>query len=277
MNTVLVTNSRATRWMLRRIWRPSATIPGTTREVVADEHEVGDRARHLRAGALGDRQARLLQRGDVVDAVADHRDVATGVGQRGHDRALALGRDPPDGGRGERPPRADAAGLGRQRLAVERRRRARHAGVARDRADGRGRVAGEHLELDLLGGEERDRLGRVRPQPLGEHHEAERPARRRGMRLGVGRRAAASRCVRARARAARRPPPRARARRAPGRASANRSGAPSTSRSSPRSSALQRRREENGTWATTRRCSTSARWASAIAWSVRLRDGALAA
>ena len=30
MNTVLVTNSRATRWMLRRIWRPSATIPGTT-------------------------------------------------------------------------------------------------------------------------------------------------------------------------------------------------------------------------------------------------------
>ena len=30
MNTVLVTNRRATRWMLRRIWRPSATIAGTT-------------------------------------------------------------------------------------------------------------------------------------------------------------------------------------------------------------------------------------------------------
>lgn len=29
VNTVLVTNSRATRWMLRRIWRPSLTIPGT--------------------------------------------------------------------------------------------------------------------------------------------------------------------------------------------------------------------------------------------------------
>ena len=30
VNTVLVTNSCATRWMLRRIWRPSATIIGTT-------------------------------------------------------------------------------------------------------------------------------------------------------------------------------------------------------------------------------------------------------
>jgi hypothetical protein len=29
-NTALVMKSRATRWMLRRIWRPSATIPGTT-------------------------------------------------------------------------------------------------------------------------------------------------------------------------------------------------------------------------------------------------------
>ena len=29
-NTDLVTKSCATRWMLRRIWRPSATIPGTT-------------------------------------------------------------------------------------------------------------------------------------------------------------------------------------------------------------------------------------------------------
>ena len=38
-----------------------------------------------------------------------------------------------------------------------------------------------------------------------------------------------------------------------GSTSPNRSGAPSTSRSSPRSSALQRRREENGTWPTTRR------------------------
>ena len=57
--TVLVTNSCATRWMLRRICRPSATIAGHHAEVAADEHEVGDRSRHLRARALGDREARL--------------------------------------------------------------------------------------------------------------------------------------------------------------------------------------------------------------------------
>ena len=42
-------------------------------ELAGDEHEVGDRAGHLRAAALGDRQPRLLERGDVVDAVAEHR------------------------------------------------------------------------------------------------------------------------------------------------------------------------------------------------------------
>ncbi len=78
-----------------------ADHPGHDAEVVADEHEIGDRARHLRSGALGDRQPCLLERRDVVDPVAEHRHVAPGVGERGDDRALALGRDPPDGGRGQ--------------------------------------------------------------------------------------------------------------------------------------------------------------------------------
>ena len=64
--------------------------PGHDGEVVADEHEVGDRARHLRPRALRDREARLLERGHVVDPVADHRHVAAGVGERVDDRALAL-------------------------------------------------------------------------------------------------------------------------------------------------------------------------------------------
>ena len=98
-NTVLVTNSWATRWMLRRIWRPSATIPGHDAEVVADEHEVGDRPRHLRSRALRDREASLLERGHVVDAVADHRHVAPGRRQRVDDRALAVRRDAADGRR----------------------------------------------------------------------------------------------------------------------------------------------------------------------------------
>ena len=43
-----------------------------------------------------------------------------------------------------------------------------------DRPDGRRRVAGEHLEVDLLGGEEGDGLGGVRAQPLAEDCQSER-------------------------------------------------------------------------------------------------------
>ena len=68
------------------------------------------------------------------------------------------------------------------------------------------------------------------------------------------------------------------ARRAPGRRTRTAPARPARGASSPRSSALQRRREENGTCPTTRRVRRpSASPASAIACSVRLRDGALAA
>ena len=185
VNTDLVTNSRATRSMLRRICRPSATMPGTTAKSFAHEHEIGDRARHLRARALRDREPRLLERGHVVHAVADHRHVAPVGGERLDDRALALGRDAAD--RRRRHERLAQRGrLGRERLAVERRGRSGDARVAGDRAHGRRRVAREDLQRDLLLDEERDRLGRVRSQPLGEHDEAERPHVVRELRLRAG-------------------------------------------------------------------------------------------
>ena len=108
------------------------------REVAVDEHDVGDGLRHLRARALRDREARRLQRGHVVDAVADHRHVAAAAAQRLDDAALALGRDPPDDRerRGERG-RAPTSPLG-QLAAVERRLASRDARVARDRAHRRG-------------------------------------------------------------------------------------------------------------------------------------------
>ena len=129
-------------------------------EVVLHEYEIGNRARDLRPGSLRDRQARLLQCGNVVDSVADHCHVASRLAQRANDGALAVRRDPPDGGRRE-DRLAQGRGLRRQRLAVQRRRRALDAHVAGDRAGGGRRVAGEDLERHLLVREERDGGGRV--------------------------------------------------------------------------------------------------------------------
>ena len=57
------------------------------------------------AAALGDRQPGLLERGHVVDAVAEHADVSP-LAAAPHDARLVLGRDPPDRGRARAPPRA---------------------------------------------------------------------------------------------------------------------------------------------------------------------------
>ena len=102
-------------------------------EVVPHEHEVGDRARHLRPRALRDGEARLLERRDVVDAVADHRHVAPGVGQRVHDRPLAVRRDAADGGRGQ-DRLAQRLRLGRAAPRRPAPAPTRHAGVVSDRA-----------------------------------------------------------------------------------------------------------------------------------------------
>ena len=241
----LVTNSFATRCRLRRICRPSATIGGHGREVARDEHEVGDAARHLRAAALRDRQPGRLQRRDVVDAVADHRDVAARRRAAPRRRALVL-----------------AARSGRRRVAraasapqlAARRRAARRPSTARadrrcrrrgDRRDGLGPVAREHLQLDAL------RVGRSRPSraPPGA---AARRARRADELARAG--GAAARPRRA---GVRRPPsastrrPAAAARSADASASAaeRRSARARRARSAtpPSRSALQRRRDENGT------------------------------
>jgi hypothetical protein len=49
------------------------------RELVLQKHDVGDALGDLAAGTHGDGQAGLLQRRDVVDAVADHRGEAAAV------------------------------------------------------------------------------------------------------------------------------------------------------------------------------------------------------
>ena len=90
VNTAFVTNSCATRWMLRRICRPSSTIPGTT----AKSERTNTRSATERAiwtpEPLRDRQTRLLERGHVVDAVADHRHVTPGLAERCDDGTLSL-------------------------------------------------------------------------------------------------------------------------------------------------------------------------------------------
>ena len=90
-NTDFVTKSWATRWMLRRIWRPS-------RDHARDDRRSRSRTRTRSATvraicapepcAIASRAC--LQRGDVVDAVADHRHVAAGGGERVDDRALPV-------------------------------------------------------------------------------------------------------------------------------------------------------------------------------------------
>ena len=209
MNTALVTNSRATRWMLRRIWRPSWTIRGTSPNSPAHEHEVGDRARHLRARALGDREPRLLERGDVVDAVAEHRRrTRRRRPARRTTRALSSGEMRPIAGAART---ASSSASGSRRAARRRRAPApirRDARVARDRADRRRAVAGEHLERDLLGGEEGDRVGRRSARSRSARTtSAERAQRRPGSGgVGRGRRQRRAAAARAPARGGRRRP-----------------------------------------------------------------------
>ena len=88
-----------------------------------------------------------LQRRHVVDAVADHRHVAARAGERLHDAALALGRDPPDDAR-RVDERAQRGGVAREARC---RRATRSTGMPASRAIGGHRrrvVAGEHLQLD---------------------------------------------------------------------------------------------------------------------------------
>ena len=68
-------------------------LPGTTPKSSRTRTRSATERDICASGALGDRQACLLERWHVVDPVADHRDVASGVGERGHDRRLPLFRE----------------------------------------------------------------------------------------------------------------------------------------------------------------------------------------
>ena len=171
VNTVLVMNSRATRWMLRRIWRPSATIPGKTPKSSRTSTRSATE-RDIRPGALGDRQPRLLERQHVVDPVADHRDVATPACERVHHRRLPWARSARQPAR-----RGSALAAWRDRPAAPRRPGAPSIPVHPRRALWLPRSRGhtqQHLQIDVLSGEERDRLACVGPQALSEQDEAER-------------------------------------------------------------------------------------------------------
>jgi hypothetical protein len=153
-------------------------------EVAGDQHQVGHAARHLRAAALGDRQARALHRGHVVDAIADHRHVAPLLGERLHDRPLALGRDTTDhADSGREPGQLDR--IARHLIAAADAAQ-RYADVARDRRDGRRRVAREHLYLHPFAPQEGDCVLDPRPQLLRDPDQAERlqAGRRNLVRLG---------------------------------------------------------------------------------------------
>ena len=65
-------------------------------QVVADQRQVGRLDRDVGAGAHGEAQVGLGQRGGVVDAVADHRDHAALLLQPAYLGHLALGRHPGD-------------------------------------------------------------------------------------------------------------------------------------------------------------------------------------
>ena len=174
--TALETNRRATRWMLRRIWRPSSTIGGTSpNSPRTSTRSATERA--IWAAALGDREARLLQRGHVVDPVAEHRHVA----------ALGSARRRPRLSSGEMRPTAGAAitaapaarpvgGLASPSSAAGSRARRGRGRSPR----GRPGVAGEHLEGDVLVAKKATVSAALGAQPLGDDDHPERPARRRG-------------------------------------------------------------------------------------------------
>ena len=68
------------------------------RELVAQQDDVGDALRDLAAGAHRDRELGLLEGGDVVDAVTDHRREAPALAEGADERLLLLRGDPAEDG-----------------------------------------------------------------------------------------------------------------------------------------------------------------------------------
>ena len=74
------------------------------RELVAQQDDVGDALGDLAPGAHRDGEPRLLERRDVVDAVADHRREPAALGERADQRLLLLRRDPAEDRVAQAPP-----------------------------------------------------------------------------------------------------------------------------------------------------------------------------
>ena len=162
MKIALVTKRRATRWMLRRIWRPSSTIGGTS----PNSPETSTRSETERAiwvplpWAIASRAC--FSAGTSLTPSPSMPTYSPPSREHADDPRLVLGRDAADRRRRRAPPRA-----ARRRPRAGRRRRAPvrlglDPDVAGDRADRRRVVAGEHLQRDVLAGEEGDRLGGAR-------------------------------------------------------------------------------------------------------------------
>ena len=265
-NADFVTNSFATRWRLRRILRPSATIAGTT----AKSPRTSTRSATLRAicvpvpCAIASRAA--FSAGHVVDAVADHRDVAA------RRRAAPRRRAACPRARCARSRCARAASraqLGRVVRAARGRRRPRPVGCRR-RAAIAATVSGRSPESTFSSTpcalEELDRLARLGPQ---------RSARTTRPRARARRRAGPGRARLARGRRRRATPPSRRAASLGARARAPPSGkqlgrAEDVARRRRAAVPLQRRREENGT-SSLERARLGRDTRSAIASSVALR------
>ena len=117
-------------------------------EGVVEQHDVGDVPGDGAAAAHRHPDLGRLQRAGVVDAVADHRDVAALPAQRQRRSAPSARARParrPSGGRRARPGRRRDSSCSRPACTGS---RVGQAGAGGERGDGVRVVAGEHLERD---------------------------------------------------------------------------------------------------------------------------------
>ena len=165
------------------------------RELVLEQDDVGDPLGDLAARAHRHGQPGLLERRDVVDAVADHPGEPALLREGADKRLLLVRGDAAEdrvalGGGGE------ALVVGGELGPLDDARVARHADRVRDRRHGLAGVARDQLEVHVLLAQELDRLGGVGAQLLLEHDQraglerrwrlAARIARKRPAGLGEG-------------------------------------------------------------------------------------------
>ena len=161
--------------------------PRQHRELVLEQHDVGDALADLAARAHRDGEPGALERRHVVDAVADHRRRAAALGQSactsaffcsGRMRQKIVLRSAAS-------PSAEPS-CGRSGPSMTPASRG-HADRLRHRRHRLARVAGDQLQVDVLLAHEVERLGGIRPQPLLEHDERPRLDARRRLRGRVAR------------------------------------------------------------------------------------------